>query len=235
MKIIIVFLLFCLSAALQAPAEIIIKQDKDGNLTITNDYVRSPGKRNLRTTKPTDFNFIKSTSPKVPEIYLTKIRLLSRKYDVKEKLIIAVARAESGFNPYAVSKKGAVGIMQLMVETAREYGVVNRYNADQNMDAGVRYLKNLLKRYSGKLPLVLAAYNAGPEAVKKYSGIPPYKETKDYVRRVMRYMGMSYTGGYDYAQSASPKIYQYRTKDGKIMITDHFPANVDRSSITVIE
>ena len=121
--------------------------------------------------------------------------------------------------------------MQLMAETARDYGVLNRYNEDQNMDAGVRHLKYLHKKYNGNLPLTLAAYNAGEEAVKKHGGVPPYNETRVYIKRVMTYMGMSYS---DLFAGTSTKIYQYRTPDGKLTITDTYPANAV-GEVTVFE
>ena len=83
--------------------------------------------------------------------------------------------------------------MQLMKDTALQYGVFNRYNADENLEAGVKHLKYLYQKYKSNIPLTLAAYNAGEESVRKYNGIPPYPETKQYIRRVMSLMGMSYT------------------------------------------
>lgn len=215
-------------------AEIIISQDKDGNLTITNEptsYKKGPKVYKKRSGGLT---FVPSSSSlnKVPKKYLIKIKKLSQKYRVKESLIIAVARAESGFNPFAVSRKGAVGIMQLMAETAMKYGVVNRYNADQNLEAGVRHLKYLHKKYNRNIPLTLAAYNAGETAVEKYKGVPPYKETRTFIKRVMNYMGMTYSSFYN--SKINTKIYQYRTKDGRIMITDSYPHHAE-GPITVIE
>lgn len=215
-------------------AEIIIHQDKDGNLTITKDPI--PYKKGPKVYKKRSggLTFVPSSSSlfRVPQKYLVKIRKLSQKYGVKESLIIAVVRAESGFNPFAVSKKGAVGIMQLMADTAMKYGVVNRYNADQNLEAGVRHLKYLYKKYNRNIPLILAAYNAGETAVENYKGVPPYKETRTFIKRVMKYMGMTYSSFYN--SKFSTKIYQYRTKDGRIMITDSYPSNVE-GPITVIE
>lgn len=215
-------------------ADIVISQDKDGNLTINNKptIYKSGPKVYKRGSGGITFVPSSSSQSKVPGKYLIKIKTLSQKYGVEESFIIAVARAESGFNPFAVSKKGAVGIMQLMADTAVRYGVVNRYDADQNLEAGVRHLKYLFKKYNGNIPLTLAAYNAGEEAVEKYKGVPPYRETRDFVRRVMNYMGMSYSSSYD--SKFSTKIYQYRTKDGRIMITDSYPTNVE-GPITVIE
>ncbi len=215
-------------------AEIIIRQDKDGNLTITNDSAPYKNGPKVYKKRSGGITFVPSSTSlsKVPRKYLQKIKQLSQKYGVKESLIIAVARAESGFNPFAVSRKGAVGIMQLMADTAMKYGVVNRYNADQNLEAGVRHLKYLYKKYNRNIPLTLAAYNAGETAVGKYKGVPPYKETRTFIKRVMNYMGMTYSSFYN--SKFSTKIYQYRTKDGRIMITDSYPSNAE-GPITIIE
>lgn len=215
-------------------AEIIIRQDKDGNLTITNEptsYKKGP-KVYKKSSGGITFVPASTSLSKVPSKYLIKIKQLSQKYGVEESFIIAVARAESGFNPFAVSRKGAVGIMQLMADTAMKYGVVNRYNADQNLEAGVRHLKYLYKKYNRNIPLTLAAYNAGETAVEKYKGVPPYKETRTFIKRVMNYMGMTYSSYYN--SKFSTKIYQYRTKDGRIMITDSYPTNAE-GPITVFE
>ncbi len=117
--------------------------------------------------------------------YDKRIRRVCRRYGMDSRLIKAVIHAESAFNPRAVSPKGAEGLMQLMPETSRDLGVGNPFDPAQNIDGGVRYLKMLLERFDNNIILALAAYNAGPEAVQKYGGIPPYAETKTYVRRVL--------------------------------------------------
>lgn len=109
----------------------------------------------------------------------------ARKYGLPPSLVRGVMKAESGFQPRAVSPKGAVGLMQLMPATAQTLGV-NPYDPAQNVDAGTRYLRALLEKYDGALRHALAAYNAGPEAVEKYKGVPPFAETLDYIRRVER-------------------------------------------------
>jgi soluble lytic murein transglycosylase-like protein len=108
----------------------------------------------------------------------------SRTHAVDPALVRAVIHAESNFNPLARSHKGASGLMQLMPGTAQDLGVREVFTPSHNIDGGVQYLARLSKRFNGNIDLVLAAYNAGPEAVAKYSGVPPYKETLVYVERV---------------------------------------------------
>lgn len=114
------------------------------------------------------------------------IKKASDRYGVDEKIIKAVIKQESSFNSRAVSNSGAQGLMQLMPGTAKELGVTNPFDAEQNIMAGARYLRQKLDEFGGSLPLALAAYNAGSGAVKKYGGIPPYQETQDYVSKVVR-------------------------------------------------
>ncbi len=151
----------------------------------------------------------------------------ARKHNVDPKLVKAVIRAESNWNPSAVSSKGAVGMMQLMPQTASDLGVGNRFNAEENIEGGVKYLKYLIDKFDGNLTLALAAYNAGPARVEKVNGVPSIPETVDYVRRVMN----DYSGGSGWSFSSSvTKIRMVVLKDGTVLFTNAY--NTGRSYLT---
>ena len=124
---------------------------------------------------------LKAQKTNVDEI----VETFANKYGIDSDFIKAIIKQESGFNPNATSKKGAMGLMQLMPKTAQALGVINAYNPWENIEGGVKYLKGLMDRFNNNHELALAAYNAGPTAVKKYGGIPPYKETQKYVNAIM--------------------------------------------------
>ena len=121
------------------------------------------------------------------EKYDAEIWKASQRYSVDYNLVRAVIKAESNFNPKAVSRTGAKGLMQLMPQTASLLQVTDSFHPEQNIDGGVRYLRYLLNLFNDNLSLALAAYNAGENAVFRYRGIPPYQETQTYVQRVLRY------------------------------------------------
>jgi soluble lytic murein transglycosylase-like protein len=120
------------------------------------------------------------------------------RHNVDPNLVRAVVKVESNFNPNAVSRKGAMGLMQLMPSTARSLKVKNPFDPEQNVDAGVRHLKKLLESYGGDVKLTLAAYNAGSGAVARSAGVPHYLETQNYVRRITNL----YYGGFDLSRTA---------------------------------
>ena len=122
-----------------------------------------------------------SSKTKIKEL----ISRVAQKHGVDEKLVNALVNQESGFNPNAKSKVGAMGLMQLMPATAKGLGVTNPMDPEQNVEGGVKYLKSMLDKYNGNIILALAAYNAGPGAVDKYDGVPPYKETQNYVKSIL--------------------------------------------------
>jgi soluble lytic murein transglycosylase-like protein len=107
------------------------------------------------------------------------------RYEIDPALLTAMAEAESAFDPFAVSHKGACGMLQLLPETAERFGVEDIFDVDQNLDGGAQYMRWLLDRFEGRTDLALAAYNAGENAVDRHGGIPPYRETRNYVSRIL--------------------------------------------------
>lgn len=141
-------------------------------------------RKNVRVNTESGNKSISGSRDKKP--FSEIVRQASEKYGIDESVIMAVIKQESSFNPAAVSRCGAQGLMQLMPATARGLGVKDAFNPEENIMAGTRYLRQKLDEFDGNLALALAAYNAGSGTVRKYGGIPPYKETRAYVDKVIK-------------------------------------------------
>lgn len=164
---------------------------KISGVSQSNQTAAAAAQKTVSTSFSKVFNASLSASTDLDEIF----REASETYGVPENLLKAVAKAESGFNANATSSCGAMGIMQLMPATAKSLGVTDAYNPYQNIMGGAQYLSRLLKNYNGNTTLAVAAYNAGGGAVAKYNGVPPYSETRAYVKKVLNYAGMDLTAG----------------------------------------
>jgi soluble lytic murein transglycosylase-like protein len=186
-----------------AHAQIYAWQDASGHWVLS-DQAKNPAARTYNVPGAVSFRATKPFSRKAAQ-YQSLIEEHSELNSVSADLVRALIQAESAFNPFARSPKGAMGLMQLMPATAAEYGVSNPYDPVENVRAGVKYLRRLLDAYEGKVELALAAYNAGPAAVKKYGGtVPPYRETRDYVARIKDNVGATGTSG----QARATRLYQ---------------------------
>jgi len=168
----------------------------------------------------------KQRSDDIPASYVTIINSACERYGVDPSLVHAVVKVESDFNPFALSRKGAMGLMQLMPQTASTMKVRNSFSPHENIEGGVKYLRYLIDRYEGNLSLALAAYNSGETAVKKWGTIPPYKETQDYVKKIMHiYNG---TGSTNKAFAPRYTIYVGTGADGTILLTDNPSSHQDK-------
>lgn len=186
--------LCCFGSVKEAHGEIYIYQGPNGERLVTD---RPPTERNqyalvAKRDDVTNAGHIAANRPIEAggrEDFRPAINAAARRYRVDPALIEAVIQVESNFDPNAVSRAGATGLMQLMAKTAAHYDVNNRFNPYENIRGGVAHLRDLMDRYDEKLPLVLAAYNAGSTAVTRYHGIPPYPETRRYIQKVMKAHG----------------------------------------------
>ncbi|MEE4599752.1 MAG: lytic transglycosylase domain-containing protein [Desulfobacteraceae bacterium] len=174
-------LILLISADLTAHGDIYRYIDENGVMHFTNTPTSSNQK----------FKLFLREKPKTSLRYSTKkyddiIANASQQYGVAFPLLKAIIKAESGFDPRAVSKKGAKGLMQIMPQNFKLLGIEDPFDPSQNIHAGARYFKQMYDRF-GKLALSLAAYNAGPDAVARYKTVPPYEETEEYVKRVLKF------------------------------------------------
>lgn len=200
--------------AAPAGAEVFKLSASDGTLHFTNAPT-DPRYQRMGYLSGTAAGWLRVRGGDTPR-YAGEIREAATRHGVPERLVSAVIGVESAFNPRAISRKGARGLMQLMPETASMLGVRNAFNPQENIDGGVRHLRGLIDRYANNLPLALAAYNAGEKAVAAYQGIPPYPETRDYVTRVLDLFG----GSLDGLPGSRAGIYHRIEDDGTVTYTN---------------
>jgi hypothetical protein len=193
---------FLVISCLSTQAEIVIYQSHSGQRFFTNTNPKPPQRQTPRSPM----------SLTTPDHTLQLIQALARQYRIESRLIQAIIKVESNFDPRAVSSAGALGLMQLMPATVKRFAVNDPFNPRANIEGGIRYLKHLLRQFPNDLRHVLAAYNAGENAVRRYNGIPPYPETQRYVKRVMAYYGPS--------SPPAKKIYRFRKANGSILFTN---------------
>lgn len=190
---------------------------KSGSVTLLRSDVKTivyAPKPVLTKAEKNFHNAFRNTSSKPapqknPTLYEPYIRQASAKYQLDPELVKAVIKQESNFNRQDVSRKGAQGLMQLMPDTARKLGVEDAFDPWENIHGGVRYLRMMLEHFDGDLEKALAAYNAGPGAVRKYGTIPPYPETQGYVRNIMNY----------YQQLRGVQTYAFEDKQGTLVFS----------------
>jgi soluble lytic murein transglycosylase-like protein len=199
----------------------------EGELVFTSRPERKPG---VAPASPASMSLGRKGRPAPPAGIGRLVEEVSRRYAVDPGLVNTVIGVESGFNQRAVSPKGARGLMQLMPDTARQYGVRDAHDPRQNIEGGVAYLTDLLRQYGGDMKLALAAYNAGPEAVARASGVPNFAETRDYIRKIEdRYGRLTGEGvvSKDRPAAAPPRggpIRAARDREGQVIMTNRTPS-----------
>ncbi len=230
-KIVLTTALFLVIPFLAAHADIYQYTDKKGVIHFTN--VNGGGKKQKRVkSEPMRTENVGQeaglreaaapiSSSNIPSDYVDIINSACDRHGVDPSLVNAIVKVESDFNPYALSRKGAMGLMQLMPMTAVEMNVKNSFDPTENIYGGVKYLRYLIDRYEGNLGLALAAYNSGETAVKRWGTIPPFKETQNYVRRILKiYNGGSSIGQSNYVTRYTT-IYMGYSDDGSLVVTDN--------------
>lgn len=165
--------------------------------------------------QPTVTSYAPRSSSNVQGSYADIIKTACDRHGVDPALVHAIVKVESDFNPTALSRKGAMGLMQLMPQTATDMNVNNSFNPNENIDGGVKYLRYLMDRYEGNLSLALAAYNSGETAVKKWGTVPPFRETQNYVQRILKIYN---NGGHAFTPRYT--IYMGYDEDGALLLTD---------------
>jgi soluble lytic murein transglycosylase-like protein len=194
--------------AASAAARVELHTRSDGSLLLRNSITRA--------VEETGGSGIRADAASLRQLILRE----ARRWNLDPQLVTAVIVAESGFDPSAVSRKGAVGLMQLMPATSRRLSVDDPYDPAENVAGGARYLRELLDRFGGSLELALAGYNAGPGAVVRYRGIPPYRETRGYVAKVLRlYRGPDHVPDFAGIAASGRRTFLRRDFRGRLLLT----------------
>ncbi|MBA4371835.1 MAG: lytic transglycosylase [Thermodesulfovibrio sp.] len=222
----LLFLVFSLAGT--AWSDIFRYTDESGVVCYTDAPFGKKTELVLRENRPEEKQSLSLKQPIARADYSHYVQKAATKYDIDSALINAVIKTESNGNHKAISRKGAIGLMQLMPTTASDMNVRNPYNPEENIEGGTRYLRAMLEKFNGDLTLALAAYNAGPGTVEKYRSVPPISETRDYVKKVYSL----YKGKQNYTTSGMPSknepppqakqapIYKVTLDDGTILFTN---------------
>lgn len=203
MRALLIALFVWATTVVPASAQIYTWRDASGNLVLSNKPHSGDGRVTTYAVAGSTLirTATKPASSRGITAYDDLISQNATRHGISADLVRAVIQAESGFNPRAVSPKGAMGLMQLMPATARDLGVIDPFQPAENIRGGVAYLAQLLARFNQNVELALAAYNAGPERVERYDGVPPYRETRAYVKKI--------TGATQSAAPPAPVIYKW--------------------------
>jgi soluble lytic murein transglycosylase-like protein len=222
-------------AAVPARAQLSYYVDDHGNLVYTNDEShprkaageKAPAEKasaslesNRTSLEARATGSAADAHPLGADVLHQLVQETAHKHNVDPALVSAVISTESNWNTSAISRRGAQGLMQLIPETAQHLGVYNPFDPTQNVEAGVRYLSSLLERYNGDLPKALAAYNAGPAAVDRWRGVPDYRETREYVRKVTSSYFQPGSDRHLPWRAAARPIYRTTRDDGRIVFTN---------------
>lgn len=225
---VLIFILIMLFVSVESQADIYKYISDDGTVYFTNAPIEENGTvvvKEKRSYQRPNKEYNKGYVHR--ENFHNMAEERAKRHNIDPQLVKAVIKAESNWNPNAVSPKGAQGLMQLMPSTASIMGVSNPFNPEANIDGGIRYLKYLLQKFNGNLTLALAAYNAGPKLVEKIKSVPPIPETITYVKRVINY----YSGGRGTANTdfaairREDRIQRMILKDGTVLFTNSYLAN----------
>lgn len=232
MKTLLMTALLCMAVgwvALPAQAQLSSYVDDRGNLVYTNNESQHPRKApaekasvgaDPKTSELRSAGSATAARPLSGDVLHQLVQETAQKHNVDPNLVSAVISTESNWNTSAISRKGAQGLMQLVPETAQQFGVFNAFDPAQNVEAGTRYLRSLLERYNGDLPKALAAYNAGPRAVDRWGGVPDFRETREYVRKVTSSYFQPGSEHQSPWRAASKPIYRTTTDDGRVVFTN---------------